>query len=288
MKLLARVERCGGAGSVRAVLAWWVTPVPRQGCAGIVPSGGTHHWARPKHWESSSTTVPALIIHRSSNLLCQKKPWMRWGGWGLEQKLSVSYIFTLSLHPTEMQHKEVREGGIFHLPGTERPCCCSNLWFIPCMNTSFPSHGRAACEPRCDVLVLWPCPLWPPRSGQDTGRTQACCSEWVCQWNSAFHSHVLLSGFSGNHRGALKGQHRDCQGSDPGRAWHAGYAGWWPPNLCSQVSRQVSTSLLFKWQTFTYKLFEPLLPEVKKRKQNSHLSLFCRMKWLATCKWLLR
>lgn len=169
MKLLARVEQCGGAGSVRAVLAWWVTPVPRQGCAGIVPSGGTHHWARPKHWESSSTTVPALIIHRSSNLLCQKKPWMRWGGWGLEQKLSVSYIFTLSLHPTEMQHKEVREGGIFHLPGTERPCCCSNLWFIPCMNTSFPSHGRAACEPRCDVLVLWPCPLWPPRSGQDTG-----------------------------------------------------------------------------------------------------------------------
>lgn len=70
-----------------------------RACVGNAPSGGTHCWARPKHWHSSSTTIPALIMHRSSNLLCQEKPWMRRGGWGLQQQLSILYIFALSLHP---------------------------------------------------------------------------------------------------------------------------------------------------------------------------------------------
>lgn len=191
MNPLARALQCGGAGAVRAVLARWMAP----GSSGI--TAGQHppqHWARPKHWETSSTTVPALIIHKSSNLLWEIKPWMRWSGWGPEQQLSVSSIFALSLHPTEMQHKKQGREEFFICLAQKDLAAAEVFDLFPAWT---PASFSVAEQPRSKVVMSWgchpllsPCLCDPPHGA---GHSHAALNGSGSAI-PASHSHILLSG----------------------------------------------------------------------------------------------
>lgn len=81
------------------------------------------------------------------------------------------------------------------------------------------------------------------------------------------------------------------QGSDPGRAWGLGYTSWWASSICFQIQQAGVTSLCSKcpkyWHLHVICL-NLCSPKSVKRNQASYLSLFSRMKWLATWQWLLR